>query len=271
MLGLYYALKDSKEISLHGIDISAVTLKKCRHVIEHVRPERIHLELRKHDASNGLLKTEHEYDVVVLANSLAEMFPDTAIPLRFVHRLFRNVHDAGIIIIIEPAIKQLARRLIDLRNEIIPDKKVHVLLPCLHDAECPLHEIRKHKEWCHQSITWQPPQFMDIINQGLHREISVLKFSYLVLAQENVLTTADDQYRVISNLLKEKGKQRFFICTRTGRVELVRLNRDRTECNSTFGHIKKGDVISCQHVTKRRTDYWQVVRASAIHIHHTKW
>lgn len=270
MLGLYYALKDSKEISLHGIDTSVLMLKKCRHVIEHVRPERIRLELRKHDASNGLLKTKHEYDVVILANSLAEMFPDTIIPIRFIHRLFRNVNDAGIIIIIEPATKQLSRRLINLRNEITADKKIHVLLPCLHDSECPLHDIRKHREWCHQSITWQPPELMSIINQGLHREINVLKFSYLVLAQKNSLITPDDQYRVISNLLREKGKQRCFICTRTGRVELVRLNRDSTECNRTFEQIRKGDVISCEHMTQRRTDYWQVVRDSAIHIHHKR-
>lgn len=270
MLGLYYALKDSKDISLHGIDTSVVMLKKCRYIIEHALPEGIRLELRKHDAKNGLLKTKQEYDVVILANSLAEMFPDSIIPIRFIHRLFRNVSGAGIIIIIEPATKQLSRRLIDLRNRIIADTKLHVLLPCLHDSACPLHDLRKHREWCHQSITWQPPEFLSSINQELHREINVLKFSYLVLAQKNSPITTSDQYRVISNLLREKGKQRCFICTRTGRVELVRLNRDRSECNRTFGKIKKGDVISCQLLTKRRTDYWQVVRDSVVHIHHSR-
>ena len=269
MLGLYYSLLNSHNFSFTGIDTSARLLRECRKLTELVlKKSDVRVSLRKHDVSDGLLPTKQKFDIVILSHSLAEMYPGS-IPIRFIHRLFRKVTENGLVIIIEPALKQLSRRLADLRNSIITDRKLSVHLPCPHHQECPLYSIRKQKEWCHQSIRWQPPDFMKIINQGLNREISTLKFSYLVISRNDFSIPRDHQYLVISNLLKEKGKQKCFLCTRTGRLQLVRLNKNGTECNKVFGRIRKGDMISVENLVEKR-GYWHVAPDTKIRIHHSK-
>jgi len=269
MLGLYYSLRDSQGFALTGIDTSALLLRKCRQLTDFLFTERnVHVTLRKQNVSNGLLPTKLKFDIIVLAHSLAEMYPER-IPLRFIHRLFRKVTENGLVIIIEPAVRQLARRLVDLRDSVIADRKLTVLLPCLHDRECPLHNIRKQKEWCHQSIRWQPPEFVKIINQGLNREISMLKFSYLVISRKDFSIRHENQYLVISNLLTEKGKQKCFLCTQTGRQLLVRLNKNRTASNELFGKIQKGDIVSVSNAVNKK-GYWYVAPDTKIRIQYSK-
>jgi len=269
MLGLYYSLLNSHNFSFTGIDTSARLLRECRKLTELVlKKSDVRVSLRKHDVSDGLLPTKQKFDIIILAHSLAEMYP-RRIPIRFIHRLFRNVTESGLTIIIEPALKQLSRRLTDLRNSIVADRKLSVQLPCLHNQECPLCNIRKQKEWCHQSIRWQPPDFMKIMNQGLNREINTLKFSYLVISKKDFSIRHENQYVVVSNLLKEKGKQKCFLCTRIGRMKLVRLNKNGTEHNKAFGRIRKGDMISIRHLVEKK-GYWHVAPDTEIRIHHSK-
>lgn len=269
MLGLYYSLQNSHDFTFTGIDTSALLLRRCRKLTDCLcKGSNISITLRKQNVSEGLLPTKQKFDIIILAHSLAEMYPEN-IPIRFIHRLFRNVTENGLTIIIEPALKQLSRRLTDLRNNIIADRKLSVQLPCLQNQECPLHNIRKQKEWCHQSIRWQPPDFMKIMNQGLNREINILKFSYLVISKKDFSMPYENQYLVISDLLKEKGKRKCFLCTPTGRIKLVRLNKNRTECNEAFGRIRKGDMISARHLVERK-GYWHVAPDTEIRIHYSK-
>lgn len=63
----------------------------------------------------------------------------------------------------------------------------------------------KKNEWCHQSIKWTPPIYMNVLNQPLYRKIEYLKFSYLVISGQSYDTIKDNKYLVISRLFKEKG------------------------------------------------------------------
>jgi ribosomal protein RSM22 (predicted rRNA methylase) len=155
-----------------------------------------------------------------------------------------------------------------LRNDIINRQKGQVLLPCLHSENCPLINIRKQKDWCHQSILWDPPDYMNILNQGLNREIDRLKFSYLVITQENFPGHDFNAFLVISNLLKEKGKKRCFLCTPTGRVELVRLNKLKCPTNSEFDKILKGDIISFTNILQTKPHHWQIAENTKVKISH---
>jgi hypothetical protein len=73
-------------------------------------------------------------------------------------------------------------------------------------------------------------------------------------------------YRVVSQLLKEKGKQRCFLCTPEGRVELVRLNRSKSVTNAAFDSIYKGAVVSLKNVMLKKKDMWQVAQQTAVDI-----
>jgi len=269
MLGLYYGLKNSIRFMLTGIDTSTQMLKKCKNMTHSLknRDACIRVKLRRQNVSHGLLKKKiNKYNIVIFVNSLAEMFTGDNIPVIFIERILKSTDDDSVIIIIEPATKYLSRRLMNLRNEIIRKHKAYVLLPCFHKNECPLMEIRKQKEWCHQSISWQPPDFMKILNQGLNREIDYLKFSYLVISKKDHRKKCDECYSVISPLFREKGRKRCFLCTPTGRIELVRLNKLKTQVNRKFDRISKGDIISFENLVQTKPHYWQITKDTQIKI-----
>lgn len=269
MFGLYHVLRKSKPLSLIGIDASSQMLKKCRRLTDWFKKNDPNLKTKlvKLKISHNIFKKgSKKYDIILFANSLAEIFPRDYIPPKFIEQVLKKTAKHGLLIIIEPALKTYARRLMKLRNEISRRKKYSIILPCRHRNDCALLEVRKQKEWCHQSIIWQPPDYMKILNKGLNREIDYLKFSYLVIAKDVYQKNLDKGFLVISNLLKEKGKKKCFLCTPAGRLELVKLNKSTSHLNDAFDNIMKGDIITIENPVQSKQDYWQVTENTQITI-----
>ncbi|UCG93297.1 MAG: methyltransferase domain-containing protein [candidate division WOR-3 bacterium] len=261
MLGLYYRFKDANNISLTGIDASSLMLKRTQELMGWLKSHdpSLDVKLMKRKISPNLFKkTKQQYDIILFANALAEIFSTDKISLTFIEQILKCTTRDGIVIIIEPALKKFSRRLMNLRTEIIKTEKSSILLPCLHEYPCALLNVRKHREWCHQSVPWEPPDFMKIINRGLNREIDHLKFSYLVIAKKNYKKSFCNGFRVISHVLKEKGKKRCFLCNQNRRVELVRLNKSKNTFNTPFDEISKGDIIALKRVIQKKLHYWQI-------------
>jgi hypothetical protein len=89
---------------------------------------------------------------------------------------------------------------------------------------------------------------------GLRRER--ITYSYLVLRKDgetlaNSLTcarvAAGSQLRVVSELMRSKGKSEAFLCGSlhgvTARVRTMRLDRDANESNAHWALIRRGDVL----------------------------
>lgn len=260
MLGLSMAFDIDQSILLTGVDGSSVMLSKCRRLSAVTRKhrEKLHVHTIKDDISDGFMGRKKKYDIVFIANTLTEIFLDQSIPLFYVERLIKHLDNSGCLVIIEPATKVQSRKLMDLRDVIINKKKGTVLLPCFHREECPLMYIRNQKEWCHQSIDWQPPEYLRVINQGLNREIDVLKFSYLVISKKASADIPKDCWLLISSLLREKGKKKCFLCAPEGRIELTRLNKHRSGKNKIFDTLIKGDIIHLENYRKRSPRIWRI-------------
>lgn len=269
MLGLYSCLNDSNNISFTGIDASSLMLKRARGLMGWLkdRDSSVDVKFVKRQISPNLFKeSKQRFDIILFANSLAEIFQNDKISPKFMEQVLKCMTRDGIVIIIEPALKKFSRRLMNLRTEIIETRKSSILLPCLHTNPCALLNVRKQREWCHQSISWEPPDFMKIINRGLNREIEHLKFSYLVIAKKDYKKSICNGFRVISRVLKEKGKKRCFLCTPNGRVELVRLDKSKNTVNTPFDEIIKGDIIALKRVIQKRPQYWQIQEDTVVKI-----
>lgn len=271
LLGILYGLGRTRRAVYHGYDASYAMVKQCRGLIREITKystlPRIRIEQR--DIADGLLRTKERYDMIILSNSLIEMAPHPQDMVRYIERISKNLSERGIVIVIEPALMSASRRVMELRGRIIAKQKLNVLLPCLHKDTCPLFDLRGGKEWCHQSIPWKPPEYMHILNQGLNREIKMVKFSYIVLSPH--LYTLPSGYLVISSLLREKGRKRCYLCSPGNRIELVRLNKNRSAHNSDFDRIEKGDIVSVQGSEQKRPDYIHVLPDTRIRrLSHTR-
>ena len=269
MFGTYYALKQDRIAALTGVDRSAAILHACRKIafLMKKNDRRLHVRLHRHRLHNALqMEMSMKFDVVILANALAEIEQDEHIPQKYIKQIFRHVTADGIVVIIEPASRMLSRRLMHLREQVLRETTYHIMLPCLHENTCPLIAARKGKEWCHQSLRWQPPRYMKMLNQPLHREIDRLKFANLVLSKKKYRERNGEDILVISDLLVEKGRKKCFLCTPTGRVELVRQNASQKTKNEDFDLITRGDIINLDAVKRIRPDGWRIEPSSRITI-----
>lgn len=264
MYGIYYALRSlggTMKIRLTGIDNSPTMLEHARQMAAHLRRHGEAMSAAFFNRNLGNISSSlprKKFDIIICNNSIAEIMRGESIPVRSIGALLGHLSEHGLLVIIEPALKKFSRRLMQLRDDLAGHKTAQVILPCAHGGRCSLLQIDSRDEWCHESVAWKPPDFLSILNEGLNREIGILKFAYLVIAKTKAPVVWPNGYRVISRLLREKGRMRCFLCTEHGRVELVRLNRSKSKENTLFGKTEKGDVLKLMNVVVRKLDYWEV-------------
>ncbi|MEO0205218.1 MAG: small ribosomal subunit Rsm22 family protein [candidate division WOR-3 bacterium] len=262
--GLNKKLQGRVQFFLTGVDMSEKLLTRCETLANWFRKTNanINVKILQESLSHFVSTNQDRYDIVIIANVLTEIFQLDKIPISFIRTLFDLLQKNGIVVIIEPALKHLTRRLMQLRNELIEHGFGTILLPCLHNNPCP-GLIRKN-EWCHQSIKWQPPDYLKILNQKLYRKIEYLKFSYVVITKEKKQSIDKGKYLVISRLFREKGRKRCLICSEQGVVHLIKLDRETSLINEEFDDVCLGDIIQIENLTKTKSITWKVSRQTEI-------
>ena len=196
-------------------------------------------------------RREGKFDLVLLGFVLNELFLTLPEPERIARRAALLVEAAaqlaegGAILVLEPALKQSARELMQLRDVLTARAAApYVIAPCLHDAACPM--LPSERDWCHQELPYAlPPQLASVARAaGLRYE--GLRYASLVLANRPRPVTQAAQHRVVSDRLESKGKLELFTCSEHGYVRLSRLSRDHSEQNAPFEEARRGDVLTVE-------------------------
>jgi ribosomal protein RSM22 (predicted rRNA methylase) len=119
------------------------------------------------------------FDLIILSNVLNELYPfeEDRIERRagLVKTLLdRFLAESGSCIVIEPALRETSRELLQVRDGLLA-KGVSVYAPCLMAKNCPA--LTNPKDWCHEDIPWDPPALIKEIDRltGLRKDS--LKFS----------------------------------------------------------------------------------------------
>jgi ribosomal protein RSM22 (predicted rRNA methylase) len=188
------------------------------------------------------------FDVIILSNVMNELFARdegrTGKRVDILNTILkRSLADEGSCIIIEPALRETARDMLEVRDGLL-ENGFHVYSPCLFNGRCPA--LANPKDWCHEDIPWDPPALVKEIDRltGLRKDS--LKFSYLVLRKDG-LSLADgpraNSFRVVSEPLVSKGKREFYVCSAAGRRLITRLDKDATPGNEPYGTLTRGDLV----------------------------
>jgi ribosomal protein RSM22 (predicted rRNA methylase) len=214
---------------------------------------------------------EGPFDLILISNVLNELFPidedrvakRTALVRALLKRLLA---DNGSCIIIEPALRETARELHELRDGLL-DQGFLVYSPCLAGTRCPARD--NPRDWCHEDIPWDPPALIKEIDRltGLRKDS--LKFSYLVLRKDGCSLTdlfGRHSYRVVSEPLVTKGKMEFYICGAKGRKLVTRLDKDQTAANQFFEELKRGTIVSFERMIDEGTRF-KIEPATGVIIH----
>jgi ribosomal protein RSM22 (predicted rRNA methylase) len=180
-------------------------------------------------------------DFVVLGNVLNELPPAARLPL--ITRALAAIADDGAVIIIEPALRETARALHELRDAVLAAQLAHVFAPCTRTiAPCPM--LADERDWCHEDRAVTLPPRTAELARVTHLRDDGLKFSYLVLRRAPApLVDADHAWRVVSAVHAPKGKVELDGCSDAGLVQLRLLRRHRSDANRAFERAVRGDVV----------------------------
>ena len=198
------------------------------------------------------------YDLIILANCLNELFPAAVDPpaerAAIVGQLLPFLAPHGTIMIVEPALRQTARALHQMRNHLLKQGLCAVYSPCLHEAACPA--LDHPDDWCHEERPWQTPPAIAALDRDVGFIKDALKFSYLLLRTDGrtIVTRSPQTFRVVSELRELKGEKRAWLCNETGRPEVGRLDRKASPHNAAVDSWHRGAIVQIERIVRKERE-----------------
>ena len=192
-----------------------------------------------------------KFDLIVAAHLLNELFVDRPPADRLALRAGRLrawstlLAPNGLLILIEPALRQTSRELLAVRDQALAGG-LHVVAPCFWSGPCPALAVER--DWCHDAAPVPSKPRVD--------------FSYLILRAEPVLASPT-LHRVVSDPMPEKGRLRLFVCGPQGRHPLIRLTRYRSPKNAVLDRATRGAALSISR-TEQAADGQRITPDSTV-------
>ncbi len=206
-----------------------------------------------------------EADLVILGQVLSEL--DVALePAARVARhaaliadlLARVVAPDGALVVVEPALRERTRHLHAVRDHLAAAGTT-IFAPCLHASGCPM--LTTEGEWCHEDLPVDLPPWVVPLARAAGLRWQRLTFAYLVLRRDGqrLFDRAPHaagegtrvHLRVVSELMRTKGKAEIFGCTaEAARVRMRRLDRDAAttgpgaSATAAWSSLGRGDVVT---------------------------
>ncbi|MDR2463353.1 MAG: hypothetical protein LBD30_06200 [Verrucomicrobiales bacterium] len=202
-------------------------------------------------------------DLIIASFSLGEAFfqqPDAAVR-DWLAQVRRQLSVSGVLVILEPALKETAERLERLRDFVAnaAARDWHIWGPCLHEKPCPLLAGQKH--WCHEVRRWPVPPTVNRVNDKLRRSVWDLKHSFLILGKTPPpLTLTNDAdidkkarcVRLLTPIVSGHGKLLLSGCNADGEhAEYDILKRQLAKPDEKkLATLKRGDLGTLSAVKK---------------------
>jgi ribosomal protein RSM22 (predicted rRNA methylase) len=198
------------------------------------------------------------YDLIIMANCLNELFSTAANPpaeqAAVVEQLLKFLAPHGTIMIVEPALRQTARALHQMRDHLLKQGVCTVYSPCLHEGACPA--LDRPDDWCHEERPWQTPPAIAALDRDVGFIKDALKFSYLLLRTDGrtIVPRSPKTFRVVSELRELKGEKRAWLCNETGRPEVGRLDRKASPHNEALDSWHRGAIVHIERIVRKEKE-----------------
>jgi SAM-dependent methyltransferase len=182
------------------------------------------------------------FDLVTIGLALNEIID----PAALVERASAFLAPDGVLLIVEPALRETTRALMRLRDQIAHDGRLAILGPCPHQRPCPM--LGRERDWCHDAVDAPLPAPLDAWarDAGLRDERAT--FAWLALGRT---PPHDPLHRVVSHRLPSKGKLELILCTPEGELARARrLDRHRSDANEALESAARGDRLSIEGETR---------------------
>ncbi len=214
---------------------------------------KISIEPAIFDIEHAFEMFHKRFDLITVANTLNEVAYEKRNKL--LRLINAGIKDDGFVILIEPALMITSRDLLDFRDKMLK-QGFYIYSPCLRNLNCPALETEK--DWCHTEVEWKRPEFIRQIDLVSGNYRKTLKFSYIVASRRDVNLidyivgerNFRDYFRVVSQLIVEKGKKHCYLCNGLGRFHCVKLDRVDSPQNEIFDEIERYEIIEMKNFEK---------------------
>lgn len=206
------------------------------------------------------------FDVILLGFVLNELYAEAPENeqvrkrAELLVRLAGTLAEGGVILALEPALKEVARALMAVRDALAARNKApFVLAPCVHVGPCPM--LTSERDWCHEELPYALPPALAKVARMAGLRWEGLSYAALVLGQAPREPHLGHIVRVVSERLETKGKLELYGCSERGYVRYGLLNRDANEHNRAFTEARRGHELVLESESARLTKDTRVKRA----------
>jgi len=188
------------------------------------------------------------FDLVLMANVLVELAEDASADPKLGTLLERRLEPDGVAILVEPATREVTRRLHRMRDALVASGWL-VLAPCTGNGPCPM--LLGTRDWCHETRDWIQPDFHHHLDQIAGLKKDALRFSFLAVSKQQLVPQHAVAARVVSEVRREKGRTRFDTCDESSqRSEWDAQQRDLRR-HSALGEevheLRRGALVRLPH------------------------
>lgn len=240
-------------LDVHYVDADPRALELASALAQTTGADPVRIVARTTCAAVGAPLPRGPFDVVLLGQVLSELDEGAPPPERVARHaallssLFETLSPTGSLVVVEPALRDRARHLQALRDVWV-ETRGGVFAPCLHAAACPA--LAAVGDWCHEELATDLPAWLVPVARAAGLRWQGLSFSYLVLRRDG--QTLQDalplaRLRVVSDLLRTKGKSEVFVCGQLpsgpGRERIRRLDRHASASNEAWERLSRGALL----------------------------
>jgi ribosomal protein RSM22 (predicted rRNA methylase) len=215
--------------------------------------------------TEALKNSRGQFDLIVLANVLNELFPGTKARTAqcsvLLGEFANTLTESGVCVVIEPALRETSRDLLRVRDELL-SQGLSLCGPCPGSGPCPA--LDNPKDWCHEDAAWDPPKSVEEIDDLIGLRKDSLKFSWIAFRKKSHAVQPDaGRFRVVSEPMVSKGKREYFICNGFSRKRAVRLDKDSDPANAAFSSLLRGDIVSFTALLEEKERY-KITRSTSV-------